>query len=107
MMLDTVQVADLPDYFKSSYEMVRAAFPEGINDDNYYPLLFLLSEGMGQRGLARFMAALTGNPISRVYNDVLGVQSPVPAYKPAPERIEELKRRLQAHGYDEWVAEEP
>ncbi len=107
MMVDTVQAADLPDYFQSTLEMVRAAFPEGINDENYYPLLVLLSEGIGQRGLARFMAALTGKPMSGVYNDVLGVQSPDPVDKPAPERVEEAKRRLQAHGYDEWVAEEP
>jgi hypothetical protein len=105
-MTDSFQAAELPSHLQPTAAMVRAAFPNGISDDDYLPLLAALSEGMGQRALAHLMAALTGKPSPGVYNDVLGIQSPTDASKPSPEQVEEVKRRLQAHGYDDWLAED-
>src|SRR5260370_9568751 len=97
-MIDSVQAAELPDYLQPTVAMVRAAFPNGISDEDYLPLLALLSEGMGQRALARLMAALTGKPQPVVYNDLLGAQSPFEADNPAPCRLAGEKRRRQAAG---------
>jgi hypothetical protein len=105
-MIDSGHAAELPGYLQATAAMVRAAFPNGISDDDYRPLLVVLSEGMGQRALAHLMAALTGKPNPGVYNDVLGIQSPIDTDKPAPEHVAEVRQRLQQHGYDEWLAEE-
>jgi len=90
----------------STYDMVRAAFPAGIPDENYRAALLLLAENMSQRQLARLMAYCTGRDYYRVYNDVLAVLSGQPAYQPPDEQVAEVRRRLQQHGYDHWLTEE-
>lgn len=95
----------VPEHLQATFAMVRATYPEGIPEDEYPALVVLLSEGMGFRTLAQLMASCTGKEYPMTYHDVLKAQSPFTTDKPAPEQVNEVKRRLQAHGYDEWLAE--
>jgi hypothetical protein len=95
----------VPDHLRDTIEMVRAAYPTGIPEDEYPALLVLLSEGMGQRTLAELMAACTGKEYPLTYHDVLAAQSVFTTDKPSAEWVAGVKRRLQEHGYDEWLAE--
>ena len=96
----------VPEYLQPSFSMVCGAYPSGISEEDYPALVVLLSEGMGQRTLAQLMASCTGKDYMTTYHDVLKAQSPFNTDRPLPERVEDVKRRLQAHGYDEWVAQE-
>ena len=46
---------DLPPYFRGTWRMVACAFPGGVGDDHYWPLMILLAEGMSIRQNAAFM----------------------------------------------------
>jgi hypothetical protein len=95
----------VPEYLQTSLALVRGAYPDGIPENDYPALVLLMSAGMGQRTLAQLMAACTGKDYTTTYHDVLGAHSPF-TDKPAPDRVEQVKRRLRAHGYDEWLAQE-
>jgi hypothetical protein len=95
----------LPPYLVETADMIRAAFPDGVSDEAYRPLLALLLEGMSFRTLATVVSYCTGESYYKVYNDVLGIESPgapppseLPAYGP-------VAAALRQHGYDEWLAE--
>ncbi len=86
--------------------MVLAAFPDGIPDEAYEPLLVLLGRGMSHRAAATLLAHCTGRDEPTVYNDLLRALSPSPHGGVDPARSEEVGRRLREHGYDLWLAKE-
>jgi hypothetical protein len=97
-------VRQLPPYLVETAEMIRAAFPEGVPEEAYHPLLALLVQGMSQRALARVISYCTGKPYIDAYHDALGAGSPSdpgPIGSPAYERV---ARALRQHGYDRWLA---
>ncbi|MDB9510259.1 DUF3349 domain-containing protein [Kamptonema animale CS-326] len=86
-------------YLLSTYKLIGRAFPNGINQEDYLPLLALLYEQMSDRNLAEVIAYYTGKDYYIVLNDVYSVQSSdVP--------ISKVKERLLACGYDDWLQEE-
>ncbi len=103
-MLAQQGIGQLPEYFQSTYRMVASAFPEGISDDAYWPVLALLSEGMSYRSLARFLSSVTGKDYHLVYHDVVTVDSGT--VRPPEAEIEPVRQRLKSCGYDAWLREE-
>lgn len=92
----------LPDYLSSTYRLVAAAFPGGIDIASYLPLLRLLGEHMSQRNLADVIAAHTGREVGLVYNDVLHSDSaPVP-----DEQMDRVRAMLEAAGFETWKTED-
>jgi hypothetical protein len=84
--------------------MIRAAFPGGIPEAAYRPLLALLYEGMSFRTTAEVVSRCAGKPWAAVYNDVLGAVADSDAGRLSAEAVENVKRLLREHGYDEWLA---
>jgi hypothetical protein len=97
---------NLPPELRETFEMVHAAFPDGVPEDAYRPLLFLLCASMSFRPLATVVAAATGKDYPEVYNDVLGVGSASAPPGLEAGEIEKVKERLMEHGYDEWLTHE-
>ena len=83
--------------------MLRAAFPNGVAEADYLPLLAVLYEGMSFRGVANVMAKFTGRPYASVYNDVLGAASDQGPTEDAKGSVRDILRK---HGFDAWVAKE-
>jgi hypothetical protein len=83
--------------------MIRAAYPTGVPEDEYFALLALLYEGMGFRTVSTVVSYVTGKPYAGVYNDALGAVSE-PELSAAT--IDRVRRKLQQHGYDTWVVKE-
>jgi hypothetical protein len=81
--------------------MIRAAYPTDIPESEYFALLALLYEGMSFRTLATVVSYVTGKTYASVYHDVLGAVSE-PELSAAT--IDQVKQRLQEHGYEAWVA---
>ncbi|BAT51892.1 hypothetical protein NOS3756_08230 [Nostoc sp. NIES-3756] len=65
----------IPPHLQSAYELIQCAFPNGIEAEDYEPLLALLSEEMSGRNLAEVIACYLGKEYSMVLNDVYRVQS--------------------------------
>ena len=96
----------VPPHLRSTYEMIVAAFPNGVPDVMYLPLLALLADNMSFRGVANVMALVSGNEAPLIYHDVLVAISPNSERKPEPSCIDSVRQLLLPHGYERWAMEE-
>lgn len=81
------------------YNLLLCAFPQGIGELDYRPMLAILHAFMPVELIADVLAPLTGLPYEAVYEDA--TQFPYQAF-PAYEEIEDVLQRLDRCGYDEW-----
>jgi hypothetical protein len=103
-MNTSAQKDELRPEHRSTAAMIRAAFPNGVPDEAYLPLLALLHECMSFRSIAAVIPHCTTNKsYIDVYHDVMGAVS---HEGPDAKAIEPVKKLLQAHGYDAWLASE-
>jgi hypothetical protein len=93
---------EVPAYMASTYRLVQRAFPDGITDETYWPLLSILGEEMSDRSVARLISYVTGREYAHALHDMLRVQS---TDLPPAEEVNRVKERLRACGYEEWLAE--
>lgn len=89
-------------YLLSTYQMIKRAFPDGIEPEAYLPLLAILYDDLSDRNLAEVVAHYTGKDDSVVLNDVYRVRS---IDMPSFEAINKVKQRLLLGGYKEWLEE--
>jgi hypothetical protein len=81
------------------YNLLLCAFPQGIPELDYRPMLAILHAFMPVEVIADLLAALTGLSYEAVYEDASQFPyQPFPAY----EAIEEVLQRLDQCGYDDW-----
>jgi hypothetical protein len=53
----------IPAHLVSTYQLLECAFPVGIEEQEYLPLLSILYEQMSDRSLAQVIAEFTGRSI--------------------------------------------
>ena len=92
----------LPDSLKSTVRLVNDAFPEGIPDELYFPVVRVLNEEMSDRNLAMVISYIRGTDESIALNHV---------YQAAQlslddDSIEKALALLNAHGYADWAESE-
>lgn len=92
----------IPAHLVNTYRMLQCAFPQGIDEQKYLPLLPVLYEQMSDRGLAQVVAEYTGRKYYSVLNDVyqVGAMTAFPV-----ELTDAIKRKLIHCGYEKWLAE--
>jgi hypothetical protein len=89
--------------------MLVKAFPHGLEEGDYFPLIAVLYDEMSQRNLAEVVSEISGKFYSEVLNDVykVGSQKGIEGHvEVAREELERVKSLLVPHGYLEWLAEE-
>lgn len=89
-------------YLLSTYQMIKRAFPNGIEPEVYLPLLAILDDELSDRNLAEIVAHYTGKDYGIILNDVYRAKSTA---IPTPEAIAKVKQRLLICGYEEWLNE--
>jgi hypothetical protein len=94
---------EVPDHLKSSIRLLGAAFPEGLHEDCYMPLLAFLYDEFSDRNLAELVSKFTGKDYYVVLNDIAKSQS---SEKPSAELLNKVRWMLMAHGYETWKQEE-
>lgn len=94
----------VPAHLQSSYRMLKSAFPNEIDHENYLVLLSLLNHEFSHRNLAELMSHCFGVNYYTALNDVYYVSSP--EYQKNAEALEQMKKCLIPHGYLEWLKEE-
>jgi hypothetical protein len=91
----------IPDYLRSTYQLVASAFPAGIDQESYLPLLKVLANYMSQRNLADVVALYTGKDVGIIYNDILGAIDVV-----LPDNVlQRVRNALEANGLQSWIDE--
>ena len=78
--------------------MVACAFPEGVAEEHFWPLMIHLGEGMSLRQLSAFMIHLFQRDVG--YHHALVAKSRT---RPEPSDLDDVGRRLFACGYAEWL----
>ncbi len=100
------EMEDIPTHLSLTHQMLKCAFPSGVDQEDYFPLLFVLQEYMSFRNVTRIMSLFKNIEEPYIFNDVLAVASQVPSID-TPDRsaIEKMKRRLLPCGYENWKHE--
>lgn len=91
---------EVPDYLQDIYTILKCAFPNGINEDEYWSVLSILHQIMSFWTIADVLSILANKNRSEVYNDASGFGSDAP---PNTEDVERVKSKLDFCGYEEWV----
>jgi hypothetical protein len=97
------QGVNVPKYLKSTYKMISLAYPNGIDESKYFPLMAVLYQYMSDRNLAEVIALFTGKKLDTVLNDVYRSQS---TNKPRNDELESIKKELIPFGFEEWAEED-
>lgn len=92
----------LPQPLWSAARMLRSAFPPGIPDTAYGPVLALLYEHFSDRHLAQLMADATGKDAARVLNDIHACAGS----KPCTAATDSIRELLNQHGLKAVCAED-
>ena len=89
----------VPDYLKKTVIMIQTAFPERVNKEQYFSLLYLLYDYMCDENLAIVMSYITGEKSATVTNDIWGVNQRTieSSY------LLDTKNRLLKSGFASWV----
>jgi hypothetical protein len=90
----------IPDYLRDTYNLLICAFPEGLRDEEYWPLLSILHSTMSFRTIADVLSVIARKDWVEVYNDAsgFGVDLALPL-----EKVDTVKRKLEGCGYEEWL----
>ena len=93
----------IPAHLVSTYKLLQCTFSQGIDDQEYLPLLSILYEQMSDRSLAQVVAEYTGREYHAVLNDVyrVGAEVTFPS-----EVIERVKQKLMRYGYEKWLMDD-
>nr|WP_128794496.1 DUF3349 domain-containing protein [Corallococcus coralloides] len=95
---------DLHPSLMSTVALIKRAFPEGVTEADYLPLLTVLYPHMSDRALAMVVGHFVGQDYPLVLNDIYGVGG---GSKPAsPDAAASVQGRLVAAGLEEWIQEE-
>ena len=88
----------IPEYLKSTYNMIAETFPNGICEEYYWVILHLLYEYMSDRNLALVMSYFMDKPLEVIVNDIYKACQ----MKFASELSGKVKDRLDKCGFEEW-----
>jgi len=93
----------IPAHLVSAYQVMQSAFPSGIEEQEYLPLLSILYEHLSDRSLAQVIAEYTGRNYHVVLNDVyrVGATAAFPT-----ETVKVVKQKLMHSDYKSWLTEE-
>ena len=88
----------LPEALNSTYDMLLAAFSDGISDEYYWIVLYLLYDYMCDENLAIVMSNLVNKSVEIISNDI---------YKACrmefdPDLLSEIENRLERYGFIDW-----
>lgn len=94
----------IPAHLVSTYQLLQCAFPQGIEEQEYFPLLLILYEEMSDRSLAQVIAEFTGREYHAVLNDVYRVGAAAPFSSSIEEVLDRVKQRLNHCDYEKWLS---
>ena len=92
----------MPDFLKSTQEMVFQAFPNGVNEERYWVLIYLLYDYILDENLALVLSNVIDKPIEIITNDIYKINN----LKLNEKAIQEVKCKLNIHGFEEWKKHE-
>ena len=93
---------NIPAHLRSTANLISRAFPDGIPETGYLPLLAVLYPHMADENLAEVVSLHTGRDRGVVLNDVYAAGAGV---SPAPDAVASVHARLVSTGMSQWDLE--
>ena len=94
---------DVPESLLSTCNMLCLAYPSGIPDSDYFPLLSILAEDMSERAIGHVIEICGFRPDRIIVgNDVAKALS---VCRPTESEIARVRAHLGQAGYQEWLSE--
>lgn len=81
-------MSDMEEIDADTRTFLNCAFPNGLDDAEYFPLLYLLRQEMTLRAASWLVGVLVGKDYMQIYNDALGSHS---SYMPDMQVVEQLR----------------
>lgn len=95
---------EIPLHMRLTYQMLLCAYPDGIPQTDYHPLLYVLQDsGMSYRSVAHAISLVMGGTIGEHSYQVGNVVSNITLRE---DDIGRILHKLRQCGYDEWIKEE-
>lgn len=82
----------------STYDMLLHAFSDGISEEYYWIILYLLYDYMSDENLAIVMSNLVNKSFETISNDIYKVNW----MEFDSDLLSEIENRLERHGFIEW-----
>lgn len=82
--------------------MLFEAFPNGVCEEEYWIILYLMYDYMSDENLALIMSFFINKPLGIIENDIYRVCQ----MKFDSNLLEKVKNRLDKCGFEEWKKEE-
>lgn len=93
--------SNIPNHLKSTISMIEKAFPHGIDEEQYFALLYSIYEYMSDENISIAVSIITGKNVATVTNDIYkAVQTSCHNINLAETQI-----LLEKSGFSEWVKE--
>ncbi|WP_140800158.1 DUF3349 domain-containing protein [Myxococcus xanthus] len=93
----------IPSHLVSTASLISRAFPNGITEASYLPLLAVLYPHMADEHLVEVVSQLTGLDRGVVLNDVYAAGAGVGL---APDSVAAVRARLVSAGLGKWGLED-
>ena len=87
---------------ESTFSFLRAAYPNGLPERDYMPLLSILWDYMSERALGQTFEVLFERDRHFVQNDAAAAKSSSP---PPPAEVERVREYLLQFGLERWISE--
>ncbi len=92
---------EIPEYLCSTFNLLTCAFPNGVLESEYIPLLFVLQEEMSLRNTAEIVSIFLKKDYHVVLNDTYGASN-----CEDNEGVNVIKSKMLPCGYEEWLIED-
>ena len=93
--------SNIPNYLKSTISMIEKAFPCGMDENQYFALLYSLYEYMSDENLSIAVSIITGKNVATITNDIYKVVQT----SGFGINLAETQMRLRESGFAKWVEE--
>ena len=87
----------IQDHNRPTYILLNSAFPGGVPEPFYLPLLFVLYEEMSNRSISRVISFVTDKEYSEVYNDIPIVSGYVEGQEQPSKEFLEKVTKVETH----------
>ena len=95
----------VPAHLVSIYQLLQCAFPHGLEEQEYIPLLSILYKKMSDRALAQVIAEFVDKEYPVVLNDVYRVGAAETSPSGVEEILSSVEQKLTHCNYEKWLIE--
>jgi len=95
----------IPVHLVSTYHLLECAFSQGIDAEEYLPLLSILYEQMSGRALAQVIAEFTGREYHSGLNAVYRVGAAGAVYSEDEDVLDRVRQKLMYCNDEKWLSE--